>query len=291
MKPRAFRYVRATDVPHACAVLQEYGDETKILAGGQSLMPMMNFRLLQPAILLDVNRIAGLGGISLGAGTMRIGALTRHVETATSPLLAAHFPLLTHAMAHVAHVTVRNRGTFGGSLSHADPAAELPMIALLLDARITVVSARGQRVIEASDFFVSALTTALEPTELVTAVEIPLWAPGTGWGFEEFARRHGDYALASVAVTLQANAGRLQNVRIAMMGVGDTPLRAFAAEQSLEGRPFDEAALEEASAILQGSITPNGDLNGSPGYRRHLAGALARRALRSAWRRAGGIPA
>jgi CO/xanthine dehydrogenase FAD-binding subunit len=286
MKPPPFRYIRATDLPHTFAVLDEHGDETKILAGGQSLMPMMNFRLLQPAIVLDINHLPELRGITAIPDGVRVGAMTRHVETAGSALLQKHFPIVTHAISHVAHHTVRNRGTFGGSLAHADPAAELPMLAVLLQARIVARSASGERTIDAADFFVSALSTSLSSQEVVMAVDLPFLPAATGWGFEEFARRHGDYALASVAVTLRASEGRASDVRIAMMGVGNTPLRAPAAEDCLNGRTIDDSSISDAVAAVRDAIEPNTDLNASAGYRRHLAGILAGRAVAAAWQRA-----
>jgi CO/xanthine dehydrogenase FAD-binding subunit len=269
-------------------VLAQARGEAKILAGGQSLVPMMNFRLVAPKILLDINRIAGIDQISATPGGLTFGALVRHRMTATDPLVMAQFPVLAQAVTYVAHHTIRNRGTFVGSLCHADPAGEMPMIALLLNAEIELASVRGKRRMSARDFFVGPLLTALEPDEMVTAVDLPTIPPDAGWGFEEFARRHGDYALAAVAVTMSCQAGRARDVRIALTGVGDTPIRIPEAEAVLEGN--DLGRLAAVIDAIRGSIEPNTDLHASSDYRRHLAGVLAGRAVRAAWNRAGGSP-
>ena len=284
MKPPPFQYVAARDQEHALQVLGQAGGDAKILAGGQSLMPMLNFRLLNPAILLDINRIAGLDQITVLPDRLTLGALVRHRMTATDPAVAVRFPILAHAMTHVAHHTVRNRGTFVGSLCHADPAAEMPMLALLLNAEIAIASVRGTRRLPAGEFFAGPLTTALEPDEMVTTVDLPTLPDGTGWGFAEFARRHGDYALAAVAVTMGRLAGRAHGVRIAVMGVGDTAARLPAAEAVLEGNNLGQLAA--AVAAVRAAVDPNTDLHASSDYRRHLVGVLAGRALTAAWERA-----
>jgi CO/xanthine dehydrogenase FAD-binding subunit len=284
VKPPPFTYVAARDLDHALEVLAQAGGNAKILAGGQSLMPMLNFRLVNPAILLDINRIAGLDRIVEQTDRLNFGALVRHHMIATDPSVMARFPVLTHAMTHVAHHTIRNRGTFVGSLCHADPAAEMPMLALLLNAEIEIASTSGIRRLDARDFFLGPLTTALEPHELVTSVDIPFVDPATGWGFEEFARRHGDYALAAVGVTMSRQDGRAHDVRIAVMGVGDTPLRIPVAETVLEGNALD--VLPGVIQALRGAVEPNTDLHASGDYRRHLVGVLAGRAIAAAWDRA-----
>jgi carbon-monoxide dehydrogenase medium subunit len=286
MKPARFDYVRAETVAHAGEILAAAGGDGKVLAGGQSLMPMINFRLVKPTVLVDINHIAGLDEIARDGGRLTLGALVRHRMTAQDPLVKAHVPVLHHAMKHVAHLTVRNRGTFCGSVCHADPAAEMPMMTLLLDGLIHVASARGTRTIAARDFFVGSLVTALEPDELVTAIEIDALPPAAGWGFEEFARRHGDYALASVAVILERRDGHARNVRVATMGVGEMPARMDTVEAVLEGSAMDGRALDGAVELLRAAVSPNSDLNASADYRRHLVGALARRALADAWSRA-----
>ena len=286
MKPPVFDYIAATSIDMAAAALAEAGGDAKILAGGQSLVPMLNFRLLRPSILVDINRIPGLGFIEETADSIRIGALTRHFQLETSPLIARHFAVLSCAMTYVAHLAIRNRGTIGGSLSHADPAAELPMMALLLDAELSVVSASGARVIAARDFFLDTMTVALDGTELLTEIALPKLPPQTGWGFEEVARRHGDFALAAVATTLTLSGGNIAQARIALTGVGPTALRAAEAELLLLGQALDESLTRRAIEAVRETIAPETDLHASSDYRRHLAGVLTGRALAVAWDRA-----
>lgn len=288
MKPPAFEYVAAESVEEATARLAEYGDDARPIAGGQSLVPMMNFRLVSPAVLVDIRRIAPPDAIGKADGHVRIGALTRHRALETSPLIRDRFPVLAAAMTHVAHLAIRNRGTIGGSLCHADPAAELPAMAVLLDARIHVARRNGERIVEAGAFFEGALWTALDDGEIVTRIDFPLLPPGTGWGFREFARRHGDFALAGAAATVTGSAGRAAEVRIALFGVGETPVRAAAAEALLTGTGFEPDAVAAAIDALRNAVDPDDDLHASADYRRHLAGILAGRALGDAWARAGG---
>jgi CO/xanthine dehydrogenase FAD-binding subunit len=286
MKPPAFDYVAATSIDSAVAALAAVGGEAKILAGGQSLVPMLNFRLLRPAVLVDINRIAGLDTIEDTANSVRVGALTRHFALETSPLIARHFPIVCCAMTHVAHLAIRNRGTIGGSLAHADPAAELPMLALLLDAELHIASASGQRMVAARDFFLDALTVDLGSADILTTVVLPKLPPQTGWGFAEVARRHGDFALAAVAATLTVARGAINEARIALTGVGPTALRASEAEALLKGRTLDADLTDRIVDAVRAAIVPETDLHASADYRRHLAGVLAGRALGDAWRRA-----
>lgn len=286
MKPAAFDYVVADSVESAVAALGAAGSDGKIIAGGQSLVPMLNFRLLRPSILVDINRIAGLSSIEDRGEFIRVGALTRHVALETSSVIAEHFPVLQRAMTFVAHLAIRNRGTIGGSLAHADPAAELPMMGLLLDARFGIASAAGRRIVAPADFFLGGLTTDLGDDELLTDIEFPKLRPNTGWGFEEVARRSGDFALACVAVTIVAVNGAVDEVKIAMMGVGETAMRALEAEAILTGRGLTDDSLDHAVASIRSAVEPNTDLHASSDYRRHLVGVLARRALLSAWDRA-----
>lgn len=286
MKPAAFDYVRPKTVADAVATLVAYDGEAKVIAGGQSLVPVMNFRLLTPAALVDINGIAGLDFIEETAeGGLRIGALVRHYRLMTAPEVRAPFPMLAEAMRHVAHFAIRNRGTIGGSLSHADPAAELPMMAVLLDATLRVVGPNGMREVAASDFFQGALATALAKDELLTEVVLPPLACA-GWAFHEFAQRAGDYALAAVGVTLSAIDGRAADVRLAVTGVGETPLRIATAEAAVHGHPVDADRITAAVAAVRAAVTPRRDLHGSADYRRHLVGGLVGRALEDAWRRA-----
>ncbi|HKY81944.1 MAG TPA: xanthine dehydrogenase family protein subunit M [Sphingobium sp.] len=286
MKPAPFDYVSAESVAHAVEALAAAAGDGKVIAGGQSLMPMINFRMVRPSVLVDINRIAGLDRIEDRGDRFHIGALVRHRLTASDPAIARHIPVLHEAMKNVAHLTVRNRGTFCGSVCHADPAAELPMMTLLLNGTIHIASPSGERTLPAREFLLSSLTTALQPDELVTGIAIEKLAPGTGWGFEEFARRHGDYALAAVTATVERRQGRASNVRLAVMGVGDTATRLPAVEAALEGSAMDGPAIADAVARLRTGIEPNSDLNGSADYRRHLAGVLAERVLKAAWDRA-----
>ncbi|HVI15243.1 MAG TPA: xanthine dehydrogenase family protein subunit M [Pseudolabrys sp.] len=286
MKPAAFEYVVANSIEQAIAALAQAGGEAKILAGGQSLVPMLNFRLLRPAILVDINRIPGLAFIEDADDAVKIGALTRHHQIETSPVIAKHFPVLSYAMTHVAHLAIRNRGTIGGSLSHADPAAELPMMAVLLGAKLHIVSRRGRRIVEAGDFFRAALTVDLVEDELLTEIHLPKLPPRAGWGFEEVARRAGDFALAAVAATVTVSGVTMKEARIALTGVGPTPVRARKAEALLVGQKPEAKLMTRVIETVRAAIEPETDLHASSAYRRRLAGALARRALAAALQRA-----
>jgi carbon-monoxide dehydrogenase medium subunit len=287
LKPPPFKYVSVASVAEAVSALAAGAGEAKLLAGGQSLVPMLNFRLLAPEFLVDINRIPGLDAIrEVPDGGLRIGALARHHALETSALVAERFPVLAAAMRHVAHLAVRNRGSIGGSLAHGDPAAELPLLALLLGARITAVGIDGNRQIDATDFFEGALTTALTETEVVTEITLPALPPGTGWGFEEVARRSGDFALAAVAATLTRAGEAVGEARLAVTGAGETPLRIITAENLLKGKVPDPEAIESAATLARDSVQPNDDLHASADYRRHLVGVLSQRALNAAWRRA-----
>jgi len=291
MKPAPFEYIRASTIDEAVAALAASDGEAKVLAGGQSLVPMLNFRVVDAPIFVDINGIQGLDRIEETTdGGLRIGALTRHFALETSELVKDRFPVLHEAMKHVAHLAIRNRGTIGGSLSHADPAAELPTMAVLLNAKIITAGAAGGREIAAADFFIAPLTTALEPDEIVVAVELPGLPPGTGWGFEEFAQRRGDFAVAGVAALVTMNGQSVKDARIALMGLHDTPVRAHAAEAALmkgaEAALLDDG-IDAAAAAARQDAEPMNDLHGSADYRRHLAEVLTRRALTAAMERAG----
>jgi CO/xanthine dehydrogenase FAD-binding subunit len=288
MKPAAFDYVVAESIDAAVAALAGADGDAKILAGGQSLVPMLNFRLLRPAILVDINRIPDLAYIEERDDAIAIGALTRHHRVETSPIVAQHLPVVAEAMTHVAHLAIRNRGTIGGSLSHADPAAELPMLALLLDATLDIATPAGPRTVAARDFFLGALTVDLAPDEMVTRIVLPKLPPATGWGFAEVARRHGDFALAAAAATLTLGDGRIGEARIAVTGVDETAKRALEAETLLAGRAPTPELLENAIKAVRAGVDPPTDLHASSDYRRHLVGVLAGRALANAWQRARG---
>jgi CO/xanthine dehydrogenase FAD-binding subunit len=288
MKPAQFDYIAPATVEEAAAALAASDGDGKIIAGGQSLMPMINFRLVKPSILIDINRIAGLDRIEFDGTCLRIGATARHHMTATDPIIKRHLPVIHDAMHHVAHMTVRNRGTFCGSVAHADPAAEMPLITRFLDGTVVAVSERGERRIAAADFFAGSLVNTLQQDELVVAVEIDAIDQDAGWGFEEFARRHGDFALACFATTLRIENGAATGVRVGMMGVGETPLRLREIEEIAEGTDLSAPVLDTIAERLADILTPNTDIHASADYRRHLSGVLAKRALRAAWGKAGG---
>ena len=289
MKPPAFDYVRAADASEAIEALARAGGDGKVLAGGQSLMPMLNFRLLRPSVLVDINRIPGLDHIEAGTDGMRVGALVRHHKLETSAGIKAHFPIITAAMAHVAHLAIRNRGTIGGSLAHSDPAAELPLLAVLLGAKLKVRGPDGVRTIDAADFHVGALTSALQEGELLEEVALPYLPPGTGWGFEEVARRLGDFAIVAMGAAVTLAGGQVSEVRIAVTGLGDVPQRIAAAEDLLVGaQEPDKSLMDAAAQTVMDAIDPGSDVHVSGEYRRHIAGALTRRVVRAAFLRAGG---
>lgn len=290
MKPAPFDYVRPASIDDAVAALVAANGDGKILAGGQSLLPLLNFRMARPAVIVDINRIAGLASIERRGDTVVIGALARHREIEISPVIAAHLPVMSYAMRYVAHLAVRNRGTIGGSLSHADPAAEHPMLALFYDARIVVQGPSGRRHIPADAFFVDALTTCLAADEIVCAIEYPILPGHCGWAFEEVSRRHGDFALACIAVSLAVNDNSVTDARVAAMGIADTPLRLRAAEDVLRGARVDAATTQAFADAVRSTVSPNSDLHASSDYRRRLVGSLAERALAAALARAQADP-
>jgi aerobic carbon-monoxide dehydrogenase medium subunit len=281
MKPARFDYIKPATLSKAIEALVATDGEGKILAGGQSLLPLLNFRMVRPSVLVDINGLKDLSFIEARGDSVVIGALTRHREIEQSALIASKLPVMSAAMRHVAHLAIRNRGTIGGSLSHADPAAELPMMALFYGATIMSEGPSGRRRIPADEFFVDALTNCLEPDEIVVEIEFPV-LQHDGWAFEEVARRFGDFALASIAVAVRREQAGLANIRIGVMGVADTPLRLIAVEQELNGTKIDGAMADRFSSLVTAAISPNSDLHASAEYRRHLLGALARRAMATA---------
>jgi CO/xanthine dehydrogenase FAD-binding subunit len=280
MKPPPFDYMDPRSLDEAVGLLAEHGDEGKILAGGQSLVPLLNFRLAQPSVIVDVNRVVELSYLRRREGRLRIGAMCRQTRLEQSPVAREGWGLLGDALALVAHPQIRNRGTVGGSAAHADPAAELPVAFSALEARFTARSSRGERVLGADEFFVTHLTTALEPDELLVEVEVPPVAEGTGHAFTEYSRRHGDFALGGAAVLYTKNGnGTCTDARIAMLGAADTPLRAREAEAALRGQKLDEDVAAEAAKLAARDIEPTGDIHGSSSYRKRLIEAMVRRAL------------
>lgn len=276
MKASAFSYARATSIANALDLLATHGESAKVLSGGQSLMPAMNFRLISPELIVDIGELAELRGIERDRDVLRIGALTRHVDLMRSPEIAKHAPLLTEAIVHVAHPAIRNRGTIGGSLAHADPAAELPACMLALEATIIVRGQDGERRIKAEDFFTGIYETALTPEELLVAVEIPVARKDSAHFFHEFARRHGDYAIVGMAAQASMQHGVFSDLRIAFFAVGDRPVLAKAAAK-LVGVTVTPAILSEASVALGDELEPQEDQEASAAMRRHLARVLLAR--------------
>jgi CO/xanthine dehydrogenase FAD-binding subunit len=288
MKPAAFDYVAPTSLEAAVAALAAANGDGKVLAGGQSLMPLLNFRMARPAIIIDLMHIPGMSFIELRGDTVAIGAMTRHADLEFSELVAAKLPVMAAAMRHVAHLAIRNKGTIGGSLSHADPAAELPMLAVFYGATIKVQGPEGCRDIPAEDFFISALTNCLDAEEIVFEIEFPVLTSHAGWAFEEVARRFGDFALACIAVSLECRDGRIADARVAVMGVAETPLRLRNAEDALRGAPGGPETAATFASVVRGCLSPTDDIHVSAEYRKHLIGALAEKALMTAWTRAAG---
>ena len=278
MKASAFSYARATSVANALELLVAHGDRAKVLSGGQSLMPAMNLRLISPELIVDIGEIAELRGIAVKGDALRIGALTRHVDLQRSAEVTAHAPLLTEAIAHVAHPAIRNRGTLGGSLAHADPASELPACMVALNAVIVVKGQTGERRIAAEDFFKGIYETDLSPQELLIAVELPVVRKNSAHFFHEFARRHGDYAIAGLAAQAIMQRGMFDELRLVFFAVGDRPVLAGAAN-GLVKTVVTPAALSEASTALGKELDPPGDQQASPEMRRHLANVLMARCM------------
>ena len=273
MKASAFSYARASSVVNALELLATRGADAKVLSGGQSLMPAMNLRLISPELIVDIGGIAELKGIALKGDVLSIGALTRHVDLQRSPEIAAHAPLLTEAIAHVAHPAIRNKGTIGGSLAHADPASELPACMVALRAVIVVSGQQGERRIAAADFFTGIYQTALTAQELLVAVELPALPENSAHFFDEFARRHGDYAIVGLAAQAIVRGEVFSDFRPVFFAVGDRPVLAKAASRLLH-RPVTPALLAEAAAAVAAELEPDGDQQASVSMRRHLAKLL-----------------
>ncbi len=284
MKAAAVRYARPESLTQAFVLLAEHGDSAQILAGGQSLVPMLNLRLAQPELLIDITRIPGLNGITVNNGIVRIGALVTHRELEHSLLIARHAPLLAKAVPHVAHVAIRNSGTVGGSVALADPAAEYPACLVALDASIVLASSNGERRLRATDFFQGIYSTAIEPGELVSAIEFAACSPGQVFEFSELARRHGDYAMIGLAAVARRDgsgaAVRLIELRLAFLGAGQTPMLAQQAAAQVIGRILDNAAVLAAQNMLENELAPLDDLNAKAATKLHMARILLARVLR-----------
>ena len=288
MKPADFEYHRPREISEALALLRDIGDDGKILAGGQSLMPMMNFRLAQPAHLIDINFIAGLDYIRSENGAVKIGCLARQARVLDDPLIRQHCPLLAAALAHVGYDQTRNRGTICGSLAHADPAAELPAVLLALDGSVTVGNSTRKRELSARELFQSYLTTTIASDELVIEASFPEQPAHSGSSFIEFARRFGDFAIVGVAVSLALTSKEIHEARVALTGVSDTPWRARTVEEILIGKTAAPELFDRAAEAIAKAIEPSSDIHGSAPYRRTLAKVLTRRALNDAWNKAQG---
>jgi CO/xanthine dehydrogenase FAD-binding subunit len=287
MKPPAFDYARPTTVDEAVALLADSSGEAKLLAGGQSLVPLMNFRLAAPDLLIDLNHVEGLASLEAGNGQLRIGSMTRTRVLELDPLVRESIPVLAAAATWIGHVQIRNRGTVGGSIAHADPAAELPALCLLLDATLVAVSSRGSRVIPAADAFVGFLTTDLLEDEVLTEIRFPMPAPGTAWGFGEYAQRRGDFALSGAAALLAGRDGKDGGTRIVVFGGAERPLRATSAEGVLRGQAATTDLIAQAARVAADETTAD-DSRPDASYRRVLTETLVRRALEDASARAAG---
>ncbi|MSQ21346.1 MAG: xanthine dehydrogenase family protein subunit M [Betaproteobacteria bacterium] len=279
MKAPKFAYAKPATLPAALALLDQHGEEAKVLAGGQSLVATLNMRLSSPAILIDITGIAALSGISTANGKVRIGALTRHCDIERSAEIAKSVPLLAQAVGQIAHAAIRNAGTLGGSIAFADPAAEWPACMLAVDAEFIIAGKSGERRVQARDFFKGLYTTALQPKEILVAIEIPLLGAGYRSAFLELARRHGDYAIAGVAAIAKLDAGKFRDVRLAYLGVGATPILAKGAMAAIEGNAYSAEVVAAAQQALGRELDPIGDLYSAPPTKTHLARVLTGRAL------------
>jgi carbon-monoxide dehydrogenase medium subunit len=287
VKPPRFEYHAPGDVDEALALLGRYGGEAKLLAGGQSLMPLLNFRLTRPAALVDLNGIRSLAYIEEDAGHVRFGAMTRQRAIEFSPVVRRRLPLLAEATALVGHLPIRTRGTIGGSLAHADPSAEYPAILAALDGAVLVRGPRGERVLTAAALFRGYLATSLGADEMLVEVRLPAMPAGAGFAFEEFSRRHGDFAIVAIACMLIGEGGRCTAARLVTAGTGPVPTRLLPAEELLESDGLSDAAIDAAAERAAALVTPDDDLHASSAYRRHLTRVLTGRALRRAAARMG----
>lgn len=290
MKPAAFDYKAPRSIEEALEIKAQGGDEAKLLAGGQSLIPAMNFRVAQPALLIDLNKLDELRFIKEDKGELKIGTMTTQATVEKSNAVKNANPLIHETMPFIAHPQIRNRGTFGGSLAHADPASELPVVATALGAKFKAQNTSGERWIEAKDFFLGFLTVSLEDDEMLTEISFPKFSKKTGWSFMEIARRHGDYAMAGVAALITINGGgTCKNARLVYLNVGDGPVDAVEASEILAGNKITEASIEAAAEkAAEDEIMPYGNVHASADYQKHLVKILTKRALTTAFERAKG---
>jgi len=285
VKPPKFEYHAPSTLDEALALLARYNGDAKLLAGGQSLVPLLNFRLARPAALIDLNRITSLAYIREHDGHVRLGAMTRQRAIEFSPVVARRLPLLREATRWVGHLPIRSRGTIGGSIAHADPSAEYPAVLTALEGEVVARGPKGERTLSSGALFETYLTTTLAPDEILTEVRLPVMPEGAGWAFEELARRHGDFAIVGVAAAVWRSGGRV-TARLATAGAGGTPQRLRAAEEIVERDGLGAAAIEAAGRRASELVEPDADIHASADYRRHLAGVLTERALKRAAERA-----
>lgn len=286
MKPASFEYLRPATLDEAVALLARH-EGARPLAGGQSLLPVMNFRLAAPPVLVDIGRLPGLRAIEISEAGVTLGALVRWCDIERDPRLATAHPLLAEAVRHVAHYQIRNRGTVGGSLAHADPAAELPGIAVACAGTVLIAGPGGRREVAAEQFFLGALSTVLQPDELITGLRLPPWLPGRRWGFAEFSRRRGDFALAGAAVFFERDAAWVvRDAHVGVIGANPRPIRLAGVERVLDGEVLTPALIAAAGEAARGAVDAGDDLHGSEAYRRHLAGVMVEQALEQAAGRA-----
>lgn len=288
MKPPRFDYHAPRSVDETVALLARYGGDAKVLAGGQSLVPMLNFRLSRPAALVDVNRIPALAYVGEHDGILALGATTRQRTIEFSPVVARRLPLLVEATRWVGHLPIRSRGTIGGSLAHADPSAEYPAVLTALDGEVVAQGPRGRRTLKPAELFETYLTTTLAPDELLVEVRLPTAPEGAGHAFEEFARRHGDFAIVGIAAVVVPDGRRCAMARLAAAGTGPVPVRLRAVEEILERDGLGESAIEAAAARAAELVEPDSDVHASADYRRHLTRVLTARAIRKSVERSGG---
>jgi carbon-monoxide dehydrogenase medium subunit len=283
MKLPPLEYACPATLSEAVALLASRDGDAKAIAGGQSLMPMMAFRIATPSLLVDLRKLSELRGINIAADGVRLGAMVRWRDIEDDQQLATAHPLLKAAVEHVAHYQIRNKGTVGGSVAHADPAAEMPGIVVTCDAEISVVGKSGVRVIAAADFFQGVLTTALQPDEIITEIKLPAWPARRRWGFQEFSRRRGDFAMAAAALFYDQDAsGKAANAHVGIIGVGDLPVRLPEVEAVLNGNAIDEATIARAAEVTSATVNAQQDIHASAAYRRSLAGTMVERALQNA---------
>lgn len=285
MKPAPFKYIVAHTLDEAIAAKAAHGDEARFLAGGQSLVPTMNFRMAAPAVLIDINPLIELSGVRAN-GVTHIGAMTRYRMLEDDITIGRNLPILHEALPHIAHPQIRNRGTIGGNLSHADPASEMPAIVLALEGTLHLRSSKAERQVAAKDFFVGALETAIRHDEMMVGVALPAQPANTGTSFMEVARRKGDFAIAGIAALVTRGAdGLCSHARLAYCGIAEKPFHADGAAASLVGRAIDASAIAQAAELAMAAMDPPGNSHASPAYQRHVAGVLTRRALATAWAR------